>query len=184
MIYISKGTSKSSLRNPLKVTRCGKTVQISGLQAELWRKGRYEFASAQTKAEELALTSLSRAGLAEIQQENTATFRYYALTSCVLSPTWRLSFGLTDGESELLCWLKKAGLRMTVAELVYLRSRDIHPTRKLLRARNRQALVEKIYNPHNIADNLLEQQMESAGCRDEVVADLLSLLRKKRLVLL
>lgn len=184
MIYISKGTSKSSLRNPLKVTRCGKTVQLSGLQAELWRKGRYEFASAQTRAEELALATLSRAGLAEIQQENSAAFRYYALTSCVLCPTRRLSFGLIAGEKELLCWLKKAGLRMTVAELVYLRSRDIHPTRKLLRARNRQALVEKIYNPHNIADNLLEQQMESAGCRDEVVADLLSLLRKKKLVLL
>ncbi|MCI9544425.1 MAG: hypothetical protein HFE93_09565 [Acutalibacter muris] len=184
MIYISKGTSKSSLHNPLKVTRCGKTVQLSGLQAELWRKGRYEFASAQTGAEEMALSSLSRAGLTEIQRENTATLRYYALTSCVLCPTRRPGIGLTAWEKELLCWLKKAGLRMTVAELVYLRSRDIRPTRKLLRARNRQALVEKIYNPHNIADNLLEQQMESAGCRDEVVADLLSLLRKKKLVLL
>ena len=34
MIYISKGILKSSLRKPLKVTRCGKTVQLSGLQAE------------------------------------------------------------------------------------------------------------------------------------------------------
>ena len=50
MIYISKGTSKSGLHHPLKVTRCSKTIQLSGLQAELWRKGRYEFASAQTKA--------------------------------------------------------------------------------------------------------------------------------------
>lgn len=184
MIYISKGTSKSGLHHPLKVTRCSKTIQLSGLQAELWRKGRYEFASAQTKAEELALDNLSRVGLVEVQQEGTDTFRYYALTSCVLCPTRRPGIGLTTGKKELLRWLKKAGLRMTVAELVYLRSRDIRPTRKLLRARNRQTLVEKIYNPHNIADNLLEQQMESAGCRDEVVADLLSLLRKKRLVLL
>ena len=90
MIYISKGTSKSSLRKPLKVTRCGKTVQLSGLQAELWRKGRYAFVLAHTKAEELALTSLSRAGLAEIQQESTHIFRYYALTSCVLCPTQRM----------------------------------------------------------------------------------------------
>ena len=184
MIYISKGISKSGLRKPLKVTRCGKTVQLSGLQAELWRKGRYAFASSQNKAEELALTSLSRAGLAEIQQDSTGTFRYYALTSCVLCPTRRLNMGLDSGEKELLCWLKKAGLRMTVAELVYLRSRSIRPTRKLLQAGNRQALVEQIYNPHNIADNLLEQQMESEDCRDGVVADLLSLLRKKRLVLL
>ena len=184
MIYISKGISKSSLRKPLKVTRCGKTVQLSGLQAELWHKGRYAFASSQNKAEELALTSLSRSGLAEIQQDGSDTFRYYALTSCVLFPTRRLNLGLGAGEKELLCWLKKAGLRMTVAELVYLRSRSIRPTRKLLCARNRQVLVEKIYNPHNIADNLLEQQMESENCRDEVVADLLSLLRKKRLVLL
>lgn len=184
MIYISKGISKSSLRKPLKVTRCGKTVQLSGLQAELWHKGRYSFASAHTKSEELALTSLSRAGLAEIQQGSSDTFRYYALTSCVLCSTRRLNIGLSAGEKELLCWLKKAGLRMTVAELVYLRSRSIRPTRKLLRARNRQALVEKIYNPYNIADNLLEQQMESENCRDEVVVDLLSLLRKKRLVLL
>ena len=34
MIYISKGISKSSLRKPLKVTRCGKTVHLSGLQTE------------------------------------------------------------------------------------------------------------------------------------------------------
>lgn len=34
MIYISKGILKSSLRKPLKVTRCGKTVQLSGLQTE------------------------------------------------------------------------------------------------------------------------------------------------------
>ena len=127
---------------------------------------------------------MSKAGFAEIQQEDTPAARYYALTSCVLCPTRRLSVGLSAGEKELFCWLKKAGLRMTVAELVYLRSREIRPTRKLLRARNRQALVEQIYNPHNIADNLLEQQMESADCRDEVVTDLLSLLEKKRLVLL
>ena len=184
MIYISKGISKSSLRSPLKVTRCGKTIQLTGLQAELWRKGRYGFASAQTKAEELALKTLSRAGLAEIQQESANVFRYYALTSCVLCPTRRLRLGLTAGERELFCWLKKAGLRMTAAELVYLRSREIRPTRRLLRAWNRQALVERIYNPLNISDNLLEQQMESAECRDKVVADLLSLLRKKRLVLL
>ena len=98
MIYISKGISKSSLRKPLKVTRCGKTVQLSGLQAELWRKGRYEFASAQTKAEELALKNLSRAGLAEIQQESTHIFRYYALTSCVICPIRRPSFRLTTGD--------------------------------------------------------------------------------------
>lgn len=184
MIYISKGISKSSLRKPLKVTRCGKTIQLAGLQAELWRKGQYGFAAIQTKAEELALEYLSKAGLAEIQRKSTSTARYYALTCCVLCPTRRLNYGLSAGEKELLCWLKKAGLRMTVAELVYLRTRNTHPTRKLLRARNRQALVEQIYNPHNIADNLLEQQMESADCRDEVVADLLSLLEKKRLVLL
>ena len=34
MIYISKGILKSSLRKPLKVTHCGKTVQLSGLQTE------------------------------------------------------------------------------------------------------------------------------------------------------
>lgn len=184
MIYISKGISKSSLRKPLKVTRCGKTIQLAGLQAELWRKGQYGFAAIQTKAEELALENLSNAGLAEIQQEDTPAARYYTMTSCVLCPTRRLNMGLASGEKELFCWLKKAGLRMTVAELVYLRNRNIHPTRKLLRAKNRQALVEQIYNPHNIADNLLEQQMESADCRDEVVTDLLSLLEKKRLVLL
>lgn len=184
MIYISKGISKSSLRKPLKVTRCGKTIQLAGLQAELWRKGQYGFAAIQTKAEELALENLSKVGLAEIQRKSTSTARYYALICCVLCPTRRPGFGLSAGEKELLCWLKKAGLRMIVAELVYLRNRNIHPTRKLLRAKNRQALVEQIYNPHNIADNLLEQQMESADCRDKVVTDLLSLLGKKRLVLL
>ena len=63
-------------------------------------------------------------------------------------------------EKNILVWLREAGLRLTMAELIYLRERKIPPTLDLLGTENRQRLVERIYNIDNIFDNLLEDQME------------------------
>ena len=71
-----------------------------------------------------------------------------------------------------------------MAELVYLIERDIEPEAKYLGQDNVQRLVERIYTKDTIFDNILENQMERAEKRDHVVRLVLSLLKKKRIVLL
>ena len=87
-------------------------------------------------------------------------------------------------EKWMLQWLRNAGIRLSTAELVYLREHEILPEEKYFYQENRQVLIEKIYTKDTIADNLLEQQMENAGCRDEVVRTLMKLLAKKKILLL
>ena len=72
---------------------------------------------------------------------------YRALTQCVLVPAkaGRLRAPLNPLESQTLQWLREAGLRLTMAELVCLRERDIRPEPGLLGEENRQALTETIY---------------------------------------
>ena len=84
----------------------------------------------------------------------------------------------------MLTWLREAGLRLTIAELIFLRERKILPTLDLLGTENRQRLVERIYNIDNIFDNLLEDQMELSKLRNDTVLMILELLRKKQIVLL
>ena len=87
-------------------------------------------------------------------------------------------------EQTILQWLRKAGLRLTTAELVYLMEKDIHPQEQLLYEENRQALVETIYTVDTIADNVLETQMEHAAARDSVVESVTRLVSKKKIVVL
>ena len=163
MIYISKGRGKLNFKRELMVTRCGRTIMLSGLRAELWRRGQCSFAATKTSAEELALRGLAQLDLVETAQETDPTAKYRTLTRCVPCPVRALPWPrLSQEEKTVLCWLTRAGLRMTAAELIYLKEHNILPTRDLLLPRNRQALVEKIYTPLNISDNLLEQQMEKA----------------------
>ena len=62
--------------------------------------------------------------------------------------------------------------------------RNIEPEEKYLGQENVQRLVERIYTKDTIFDNILENQMERAEKRDQVVKLVLSLLKKKRIVLL
>lgn len=81
-------------------------------------------------------------------------------------------------------WLNFAGIRLSVAELVFLDENHIQPEKDLLYAKNRQTLVEKIYTPSNIFDNVLEAQMEHARNRDCTVETIMSLLSKKKIIML
>lgn len=105
---------------------------------------------------------------------------YRALTQCMIVPTEKKGpdFRLNAEEKNILVWLREAGLRLTMAELIYLRERKIPPTLDLLGTENRQRLVERIYNIDNIFDNLLEDQIELSKLRKETVSLILELLRK------
>ena len=131
------------------------------------------------------LLHLKRVGLAEpIGEEPEGVYR--ALTQCVLVPAkaGKLRMPLNSLEIQTLLWLREAGLRLTMAELVCLHERGICPEPGLFGEKNRQALTEAIYTQQNIFDNVLEAQMEHAACREEMVRAVLGLLKKKRIVLL
>ena len=75
-------------------------------------------------------------------------------------------------------------LHLSVAELVFLMDRGICPKDDLLYQENRQAWVETIYTRESIYDNTLENLMEYAVRRDEIIDALQRLIKLKRVVLL
>lgn len=187
MIYLSKGIVKeNSTEHLLQVVRCGQEYSLSGEQAALWLNGRLEFSQAKTESEKRTLGHLVRMGLTETEAENTDVARYRILTQCICCPAvnTKPEFFLGHAEKETLTWLRNAGLRLTVAELIFLREHKIRPEPRYLHSENRQALVEAIYTKNTIVDNCLEQIMECAECRDETVRILLGLLKKKKLIVL
>lgn len=187
MIYLSKGiVQKNSTEQLLFVAHCGETYSLTGTEAALWLNGRFGFSASCAGPELRALEHLEQMGLAETEPEDTAVSRYRILTRCVCCPATfsQPERPMPQGEKRVLLWLRQAGIRLTVAELVFLAEHEIVPEPKLLGTENRQALVETIYMRDTIADRLLEHEMESAGCRDEVVGILLRLLKKKKILIL
>lgn len=183
MIYLSKGAvCKGSTEERLKIAHCGNEFILIKSEAVLWLNGQFGFAETSDHG---ILKHLERMGLVECEQENSVISRYRILTRCVCCPA-KKSSGIFSGalEKELLIWLTRAGLRLSAAELIFLTEKQIKPVENLLYESNRQALVEAIYTPNNISDNLLEFQMERSASRDLVVNALLGLLKKKKLVIL
>lgn len=187
MIYISKGIvqEKSTERN-ICVGRGGQVFQITKVEAQLWLDGRLGFDETKNSSQERAIEHLYRMGLVEYEQEDSLVSRYRILTRCVLCAAAGYNVSLTVGrfESSILNWLTNAGIRLSMAELVYLHEHQIKPTKDLLYTDNRQKLVETIYTQENILDNILECQMEHASCRDKITAAIMVLLKHKRIVIL
>lgn len=188
MKYMSKGyVIDGSTELILKIRRGNDEFQLTGARAGLWINGRYGVAEADgTNALYVKeLVHLKRIGLVQpVGEEPEGVFR--ALTQCIPVPAkaGKLRLPLSPLENQTLQWLRGAGLRLTIAELVFLREHDINLEPELLGEENRQALTETIYTRENIFDNVLEAQMEHAFCRDEMVRAVLGLLKKKRIVLL
>lgn len=187
MIYISKGIvqEKSTERN-IYVGRGGQVFQLTKIEAQLWLDGRFGFYTTKNASQKQAIEHLYRMGLVEFEQEDTFVARYRILTRCVLCAAANSNISLTVGrfESSILNWLTNAGIRLSMAELVYLHERQIKPTKELLYTDNRQKLVETIYTQENIFDNILECQMEHATSRDKVTAAIMVLLKNKKIVIL
>lgn len=187
MLYLSKGIAeKDYSENLIKIRRGDYTYTVSGLEASLWISGRFGFSACDMDEEKNAVLRLVKLGLAEYESEKCQASEYRILTRCVcMSATHKRFAGfLTQHEKNLMRWLNFAGIRLSVAELVFLNENNIQPEKNLLYAENRQTLVEKIYTPSNIFDNVLEAQMEHAQSRDCTVATIISLLRKKRIIML
>lgn len=187
MIYISKGIAgKASTTELVQVIRGDHKVCLSGLEAALWLNGRFSFALVYTPDEECALNRLVRMGLAEAESENTEESKYWILSRCICCPAKaaKRNIGLSAEEKAVLFWLVNAGLRLSTAELIYLMEHKVEAKPGLLHTDNRQALVEAIYTADTITDNILENKMAAAECRDSIVRSMLSLLKKKKMLLL
>lgn len=183
MLYISKGIPHpGSDRNHIVVSWRGKEYPLAGVEARLWRQGRFDTALADSKP----LAHLHDLGLVDTVEGDQPLLMFRLLTQCAICPVKPcLSFWpLHRTEHRLLRWIRRAGLRLTFAELVYLVEQDFRPVPELLGVENRQALTEAIYNTETIADGLLEARMENAFARNETVEAVLGLLRKRRIFLI
>ena len=183
MKYISIGAvNKPSTEHIVYVSHYGYNYTLTGDLAFVWLNGRFCFGETSDTFREKALRQLDRMGLV-ILAENVPEG---ALTRVKLVPakTKRPDYGLTESEKNALIWISESGLVLSMAELVYLMEHNIHPEMQYLGRENVQRLVERIYTNDTIFDNILENQMEHASCRDKAVRTVLKLLKKKRIVLL
>lgn len=187
MIYISKGIAgKASTTELVQIIRGSQNIYLSDIEADLWLKGRFSFSHTQTPDEERAVHHLIRMGLAEAEAEENEDAKYWILTRCICCPAKaaKRSLGLSAEEKTILFWLVNAGLRLSTAELIYLVENKVEAKPELLHSDNRQALVERIYTADTIRDNILENKMAAAECRDSVLESMLSLLKKKKILIL
>ena len=186
MKYISMGAvTKPSTEHIVYVSHCGFDYTLTGDLAYMWLNGRFGFDASRNQFQNNALNQLERMGLVVIT-EDVLEGEYRALTKVRLVPARSRNpyKGLSRNEKTALKWITETGLILSMAELVYLMERDIEPEEKYLGQENVQRLVERIYTKDTIFDNILENQMERAEKRDQVVKLVLSLLKKKRIVLL
>lgn len=182
MKYISKGiVVEGSTEHILRLTRCGYDFQLTGEQAVLWLNGRLGFAEAEDGNPILikAAMQLRHQELIETVEDETAG-EYRALTRCVIIPAKPkgICTPLPQKEKNLLKWICEAGLRLSMAELVFIVEHGMMPESRWLSEENRQALTEAIYTQETIFDNILEAQMEHASKRDTVVESVMALLKK------
>lgn len=184
--YISIGAvTKPSTEHIVYVSHCGYDYTLTGDLAAMWLNGRFGFDAARNQLEETALNQLVRMGLVVVT-EDVLEGEYRALTKIKLVQSLCKNpyHGLTAPEKTALKWIRETGLVLSMAELVYLMEHNISPDPKYLGQENVQTLVERIYTRDTIFDNILENQMEHAASRDQVVKLVLKLLKKKRIVLL
>lgn len=187
MLYISKGIAgRASTTELVQVIRGRQNIYLSDIEADLWLRGRFSFALSQTPDEDRALYHLIRMGLAEAESVECKGTKYWILTRCICCPAKaaKRNFGLSSEEKTILFWLVNAGLRLTTAELIYLLEEKVEVKSELLHSAKRQNLVELIYTADSISDNILENRMSAAKCRDSVIQGILSLLKKKKILIL
>lgn len=185
MMYLSKGDLLPPTQDGLfHVTRCGKNYALGTQMGALWRSGRLMPQSVPA-GQERAVARLEASGLVSTTEETGALGAYRLVIGCVLCPSYQaaLRLPLRGRDRRVWDWLTQAGLRLTTSELVRLEERQILPMPELLGEGGRQLLTETIYTQDNIADGMLETQMEHSTARDDTVSSILKLLQTRRLLL-
>ena len=185
--FLSKGVLAAPTGSGTNsVTRCGQTITLKDGLDELWQSGRFTMGIADNNSTLQNLRALGEFGIVEMSCEDELLAQYRILTNSVICPAKSgiIRSPLSKSERIMNQWIRNAGLRLTAAELIFLFDRKIDARPELLGETNRQALTEIIYTTETIFDGILESKMEHAETRDEAVAAILGLLRKKRIILI
>ena len=183
MLYLSKGLLINQCRGAITVNRCGRVHELKNEQARDWLAGHIGV----QYLGKARLAALEKLGLVESQPGRDFTVEVFRiLINSVIAPCQRtLPYWRLDAdEKRLLHWIREAGLRLTAAELVKLTEASIEPSAQYLGAENRQRVVELIYTKESIFDGALEAAMELSPVLPATLKTLLSLLKKKRIILI
>lgn len=180
MLYITKGGIRKDM-NGFKVTHMGRTVILDTKAAEVWKNGRYKFCRARMAEDIRAVCYMANVGIAELEQEETEIAKFRILSRCLITVK-KKSFEtfLSPIERRILRWLRYPGFRIGIAELVALEEKSILPKKKMLSDKNWKILAEKIYGERLLPYTSLEKRMEHSKSRNETVAALMHLVKRKR----
>ena len=186
MLYVSKGLlCKESNINNIYVSRCGNEYHLVNQQAKLWLAGRFKITYAGNDEEQPRLNELESLGLVEVT-ESDDTAHYRLLANCVICKVNPVvsHFPLSKSEKLIWKWIKNAGFKLNISELVYLTEQNIIPGPAYFGKDNWHTLIHAIYNEETIFDRILDAKMAESSARNKTVSAVLGLLRKKRIVLI
>jgi hypothetical protein len=185
MVYISKGiVCKESGINNLHVSRCGGKYNLLGDKAKLWLAGRFRLAYAADSVGQSGLRELESIGLVEAMEPNK-TASYRLLTNCVICKENPIaSFPLLNKTEKFIWkWIRNAGFKLTISELVYLVEQNIMPGTEFFGEKNWHTLINAIYTPEISSDCILDAKMAESSARNSTVSAVLGLLKKKHIIL-
>ena len=187
MLYLSKGMIlKESTKQNLCVTLYGCDFILTGIGAGLWLAARFKANTTIEEKEVRHLRKLQELGLVELSDEEGTDAYYSLLTRCIICPANDKLFQirLTREEKLVWLWISKAGLRLTIGELVKIYDSNVEPALELFGKENAQNLTLAIYSDDLLFDTVPDVQMAHSPHKDKVVEAILGLMRKKRIILI
>lgn len=181
MMYFSKGEAYRNRKGCLTVTHMGRSVRLGKESSEIWERGRFRFCIARRQDEIQAVAYMANVGIAELEMDETESAKYRMLLRCIITIREKgAEIFLSPRERRILRWLRYSGFRIGIAELVALEEKHIQPNRRLLSDKNWRDLAEKIYGAKPLSNNKLERQMEHSKSRNDTVAALMHLVKRKQ----
>lgn len=188
MMYISKGIiCKRKSRFGIYIRHFGQPMELLGEEARIWINGQYGFAYVDTPKEAEMVRRLAKKCLI-IVKENCSEFdKYDALCRGAICANPKIKIDLIPfrkTEKRVLIWLRKAGVNLSLPELVCLEDKGIEPKRGLLYSENSRALLSIIHPCAVSMAGALENRMKHSIARKRTVDAVLNLLRRKRIVIM
>lgn len=187
MMYISKGVIIKKLpHKQLLIYHYRDKHKLNEKQAALWNNGTSCFNQTTSKEEERTLTELVAIGIVEITYEVSLRGQFLLLRKCFIGvlPKSRWCTRLTKQEKRIMKWLNNAGFRLGIAELIFLIENNIEPKEDLFGWENAGKLRLLINGSLITVGDTLGTKAFIAYCRDEVIACVFSLVRKKKICLI
>lgn len=188
MIYLSKGILvHGPKKNRLLVRHFGLPTEITGVDIDVWLNGRRGFAYTQTKEEDAALERLVNRHLANCELTRGGLSEYKILRKCLICPSKGVHLGippLSRTERTVLTWLKKAGIHLSLAELISLFDKGVEPTADLLYRENTRKLMNIIHPSRITIAYELENRMMHSIARKSIVDAVMRLLYRNRVFLM